>query len=112
MTSSATVVSAALQQKAVLERLNGSISQMDRKLSKMQSRVLLCVEQYRAVRTSSDEARAAMNTILSTHGTALAELQEQTNSLQKVVGSMQDVVVKQIQVSSPVPFTSLVSVAS
>lgn len=97
----ATVASAALHQRAVLQNLDGSIRQMDRKLSKMQSRVLLCVEQYRGVRTSSDEARATMNNILSTHGTALAELQEQTNSLQKVVSSMQDVVVKQIQVCAP-----------
>ena len=77
---------------------------MDRKLSKMQSRVLLCVEQYRGVRTSSDEARATINTVLSTHGTALAEIQEQTNSLQKVVSSMQDVVVKQIQVCALEPY--------
>lgn len=104
MTSSATTVSAALQQRAALQSLDGSIRQMDRKLSKMQSRVLLCVEQYRGVRTSSEEARSTVNTVLSTHGTALAEIQEQTNSLQKVVSSMQDVVVKQIQVWSPGPY--------
>lgn len=98
VTTSATELSSSLQQKATLESLNGSIRLMDRKLSKMQTRVLLCVEQYRAVRTGSEEARATMNNVLSTHGTALAELQEQTNSLQKVVSSMQDVVVKQIQV--------------
>jgi uncharacterized coiled-coil protein SlyX len=92
------VLSSALQQRAVLEDLNGSIRQMDRKLSKMQSRVLLCVEQYRGVRTSSEEARATMNNVLAIHGTALAELQEHSNSLQKVVGAMQDVVVKQIKV--------------
>jgi hypothetical protein len=97
--SSDTLVS-TLQQRAILEHLESSMLQMDRKLSKMQSRVLLCVEQYRGVRTSSDAARSTMNTVLSTHGTALAELQEQTNSLQKVVSSMQDVVVKQIQVCS------------
>jgi hypothetical protein len=89
-----------LLQQSELAQLQGEMRLMERKLSKMQSRVLICAEQFRTVRGGTDEMRATVNDVLATHGTALAEVVEQTNSLQKVVSSMQDVVVKQIKVQS------------
>ena len=71
---------------------------MERQLSKMQSRVLICAEQFRTVRRATDESRVVTNEVLTQHGTALAEVQEQANSIQRVLSSLQDVVVKQIEV--------------
>lgn len=64
----------------------------------MQSRVLICAEQFRTVRRATDESRVVTNEVLTQHGTALAEVQEQANSIQRVLSSLQDVVVKQIEV--------------
>jgi hypothetical protein len=71
---------------------------MDRKLSKMQSRVVLCTEQLRAVRKLSTETCQLATSTLSQHATTLLEVQEESNSLHRVLSSLQDVVVKQIEV--------------
>jgi hypothetical protein len=86
------------QQEAELTALRETVQLMDRKLSKMQSRVLICAEQFRTVRRSNDEIRMLATGSLATQGAALADVQEQANRLQMVVSSLQDVVVKQIEV--------------
>lgn len=86
------------RQKTENIEVKQSLRHVERQMSKMQSRIFICAEQFRTLRRSSDEARLLTNEVLTRHGTALAEVQEQANSLQQVLSSLQDVVVKQIEV--------------
>jgi seryl-tRNA synthetase len=89
-----------LRHQSDIREMQNSLLQLERKFSKVQSRVLLCSEQLRAVRTESTEMRAMAAGTLAEHGTALVAVQEQANSLQQIISSLQDVVVKQVQVRS------------
>jgi hypothetical protein len=79
---------------------------MDRKLSKMQSRVVLCTEQLRAVRKLSTETSHLATSTLTEHASTLIGVQEESNSLHRVLSSLQDVVVKQIEVRTAIVSTS------
>lgn len=93
------VATQALRQRADTVEVKATLRHVERQMGKMQSRVLICAEQFRTIRRSNDESRVVTNQVLAQHGNALAEVQEQANSLQRVLSSLQDVVVKQIEVS-------------
>lgn len=87
-----------MQNNSDLAELKETVRLMDRKLSKMQSRVLLCTEQLKTVRKLATETSSLATGTLTEHATTLTEVQEQTNSLQQIMSSLQDVVVKQLEV--------------
>jgi hypothetical protein len=87
-----------MQSQQDLADVKAALGVLDRKFTKVQSRVLLCSEQLRALRRENTELRSVSNDALVQQGAALADVQEQADSLQKVLGSLQDVVVKQVKV--------------
>lgn len=87
-----------LQSQAELEELKDTLRTVDRKVTKVQSRVVLCAEQMKALRKLTMGTRTVATETLTNHANTLAEVTEQTNSLQHVVSALQDVVVKQIEV--------------
>ena len=95
-----------MQNNSDLAELKETVRLMDRKLSKMQSRVLLCTEQLRTVRKLATETSTLATGTLTEHATTLTDVQEQTNSLQQIMSSLQDVVVKQLEVCAHPPWCS------
>lgn len=71
---------------------------LDRKFTKIQSRVLLCSEQLRSLREENAQLRALTTETLADHASRLTAVHEQSNTLQGVLGDLQDVVVRQVQV--------------
>lgn len=87
-----------MQSQSELAEVKTALSVLDRKFTKVQSRVLLCSEQLRTLRKENAELKELSSDALVQQGSALADVQEQTNSLQNVLSSLQDVVVKQVKV--------------
>jgi chromosome segregation ATPase len=102
MEISSAVSHKVLQNQTQIAEVKDALKAMDRKLSKTQSRVLLCTEQLKALRKLTVDTRTVATETLTNHATTLADVQEQTNSLQHVLSSLQDIVVKQIEVCTPI----------
>ena len=90
-----------VQNQGELADIKAALNILDRKFTKVQSRVLLCSEQLRALRKENAELRNLSGEALVEQGSALVDVQEQANSLQTVLSSLQDVVVRQVKVRTP-----------
>lgn len=88
----------AKQSSDDIAQLKEAVGALDRKFSKIQSRVLLCSQQLRGLREENAQLRVLATQTLADHAARLTEVHEQSNTLQGVLGDLQDVVVRQVQV--------------
>ena len=88
-----------LQHKTQLAEMQTSLQLLERRFSKVQSRVLLASEQLRVLRKDSADIKSMTAGTLDNHSQSIAEVREQTSTLREITSSLQDVVVRQVQVN-------------
>ena len=95
-----------LQQQEELAAVNARIDLLQREVSKLEPRLLLCSEQVRVLRREGDEQRAMLAVSASDAAAAITALQEEADTLQSFTVSLEGAVSRQVEARFDQPLLS------